>query len=425
MGHLVSLVYIALCILSPADLIPTLAPYRIQIWVGLVGLITALPNIPVERVRLFLPQTWLLIGLMCAMSFSRLINGWYGGAVTSWYEFGVVAAVYFMIVITCQSMPRLRRVTFVFVLVTIYLIAQGFAAVHWRYRASTLLLRAPSVLGGYTERVRAVGWLGDPNDLAQQLIVAMALVLIAWRKNRTISNFLLVVCPLAILVYGVYLTQSRGGLISLLALIFFVMKDRMNAFGAAVMSTVAFLVMLAVSFGGGRAISLGSGGARLVIWGDGLTMLKEHLLFGVGFSRFTHWSHYTAHNSFVLAIAELGLIGCFFWVGLLVFTLGELTRLIGLPVKDAEDLELHRWAKVMRIAIATFLVSGWFLSRSYIASLYILIGIAVVVCELYRKRNPGFEAGARAAVPQWLRWTAVIEIGGVVLVWVMLRARAF
>jgi O-antigen ligase len=332
-----------------------------------------------------------------------------------------------MIVMTAQSLPRLRALTVVLILATLYLIAQGFAAIHWGYRPDVLLYRSTGEFGQPTVRVRAVGWLADPNDLAQQLIVVMALVMIAWRNQKAIRNLLLVIFPLTLLVYGVYLTQSRGGLVALMALVFFATKDRMKAFGASVMSALALLAMLAVSFGGGRAISLGSGGggARLMIWGDGLTMFKDNPLFGIGFSRFTHWSHYTAHNSFVLALAEMGLVGCFFWIGLLVFSCGELTRLIGFPAKDEDDQELHRWAKGIRVAIGTFLVSGWFLSRSYTPMLYILIAMAVVVCEMYRRRHPEYTPAARVPVAQWLRWTGAIEIAAIVLVWIMLRARAF
>jgi O-antigen ligase len=327
-----------------------------------------------------------------------------------------------MIVCSGQSLPRLRKLTIVLVLATMYLIGQGFAAIYWNYRPDILLYRG---YGTIMPRVRAVGWLADPNDLAQQLVVVMALVIIAWRKHRLANNLVFVVLPLAILIYGVYLTQSRGGLLAIMALIFFTTRDRVNAFGATLMSTVAFIVMLGVSFGGGRAISLGGGGARLMIWGDGLTMFKDNPLFGIGYARFTHWSHYTAHNSFVQVLAEMGLVGSFFWVGLLVFSLGELTRLIGFPVKDADDHDLRAWAKGIRAAIGTFLVSGWFLSRAYTPMLYILIAMAVVVCEVYRKRHPELASLTRVPVDRWLRWTGVIEVGAIILVWVMLRARAF
>src|SRR4051812_44890718 len=123
MPYLLTLIYIVLAYLSPADLFPGLAPYRIQLWVSGLGLVSCLPRIPIDRVRIFVPQTFLLIGLMGMTSFSRLINKWYGGAFTAWYEFGITAVVYFLILITAQSLPRVRRLAYVVVFVTLFLIA--------------------------------------------------------------------------------------------------------------------------------------------------------------------------------------------------------------------------------------------------------------------------------------------------------------
>ena len=425
MGFLLTLLYIVLAYLSPADLFPALAPYRIMVVVSFFGSLTALPRIPIDRVRIAVPQTFLMVMLMGMMSFSRLVNGWYGGAVTSWYEFGPTAAVYFMVMIACHSMPRLRMLTTVWIVTSLYLIVQGIAAIYFGYRADLLVVTGHDQLGHLVERIRAVGWLGDPNDLAQQIVTIAPFVLLGWQKHHGIRNLILVICPLALICFGVYLTGSRGGLMGLIALVFFLLRDRVKPVFAGIMSGMALFAMTAVSFGGGRALSLGEGSAaaRLIVWGDGLTMFKQNPIFGIGYLRFTHFSRYTAHNSFVLALSELGLVGCFVWIGLLVFSIGQLGRVIHGPIKDEADVSMVRWAKAVRVGFSVFLVTGWFLSRTYIPTIYILVAMSVVIFELYRKKHPELVELERLPVGKWLFTTGCVAVGATMLVWIMLRLR--
>lgn len=425
MGFFLTIAYIVLSYLSPADLFPQLVPYRIMIWVGLLAFFTSLPNIPLSQIRVQVPQTILLLGLMGAMSMSRIANGWFGGAVKSWYQFGITATVFFLVILSSQSLPRVRRLAIVLVLCSVYLVVQGFAAVEFGYREDVLIYSHVDLTGGVSERVRGVGWLGDPNDLAQQLTVVMPFLGLAWRKRKTIQNLLLVIFPGLILLFGVYLTKSRGGLMGILALVFLAIRDRLKTVPAIIATACMLIILLGLSFGGGRALSMseGSAASRLILWGDGISMFKSHPLFGVGFESFLEYSNHTAHNSFVLAFAELGLVGYFFWLGLLVFSVGQLNQVIKAPVKDPDDVSLNRWAKAIRLSFATFLVTGWFLSRTYIPTLYILIGLAVSISELHRKKYPELQFAGADVIRRWVVLTCILEIVSIGTVYVMIRAR--
>src|ERR1700686_5663186 len=87
--------------------------------------------------------------------------------------------------------------------------------------------------------------------------------------------------------------------------------------------------MLALDFTGGRGISPADGADRLEAWANGLEMFKSAPLFGIGFNGFTDFLDITAHNSFVLCLAELGLLGSTLWMALLVTTTTDLNRIIG------------------------------------------------------------------------------------------------
>src|SRR5258705_278562 len=66
---------------------------------------------------------------------------------------------------------------------------------------------------------------------------------------------------------------------------------------------------------------------RIAAWSEGLQMFKRNPVIGVGYGMFTNSYPLTAHNSFVLSFAETGLIGAYFWVGLLYVSLLGFCRL--------------------------------------------------------------------------------------------------
>ena len=57
-----------------------------------------------------------------------------------------------------------------------------------------------------------------------------------------------------------------------------------------------------------------SNAGRLDAWSAGLGMFRQQPFFGVGYNMFTDHNEITAHNSFVLCFAELGLFGYFIWL---------------------------------------------------------------------------------------------------------------
>src|SRR5690606_25337016 len=139
---------------------------------------------------------------------------------------------------------------------------------------------------------------------------------------------------------------------------------------------VAAFTMAAIATGatGGRGYSAGeaSAGGRIEAWSEGLTMLGNHPVFGVGYGNFGEHHDYTAHNSFVLAFSELGLVGYVFWLALLVLAFRELA--IARAISEPESDEA-RWSRLLQFSLVGFLVCALFLSRSFVPTLYLLLGL--------------------------------------------------
>ena len=60
--------------------------------------------------------------------------------------------------------------------------------------------------------------------------------------------------------------------------------------------------------------------SRVAAWVTGLGIFKAHPVFGIGIDNFSDYNETgnTAHNSYVLCLAELGMFGYFFWMGMIV-----------------------------------------------------------------------------------------------------------
>jgi hypothetical protein len=195
----------------------------------------------------------------------------------------------------------------------------------------------------------------------------------------------------------------------------------------------------ALNYTGGRDISVESGG-RLDLWGDGMELLKSHPLFGVGFGGMADYTGgLTAHNSLVVCAAELGLFGLYFW-SLFLFPTGRDVLVIaspdkltgGEPIMPAEvgflqpmkkletidKAEVCRLGQLTLISLTGFLVAGWFLSRAFVMTLFLLGGIAEVVFEMALRQGMVSPRLPNALV---MRYSGVLAISLLVLMYVMLR----
>jgi O-antigen ligase len=328
-------------------------------------------------------------------------------------------------------------------------------------------------------RIRGAGFLSDPNDLAQILLIALPLAVLAWRRGRQVVNFFVVLVPVALLLWTTYLTHSRGGLIALAAIALMAARKKLGTTASTALAAVFVLGMIALDFTGGRGISAADGTDRLEAWASGLEMFKSAPIFGVGCNLFTEVHDITAHNSFVLCLAELGLLGSALWMALLVTTTMGLNRIIvqkkrqpsrffgllhlfemssitgtarlalnsapsggllalkyeyassALPAAvsaNAPEFETHmeavpspgvpqQWIVAMRLALVSFMTTAWFLSRSYTITMYLVLGLATATIAL--------QHGDRKSPPRghWILSTITAEVLLIILIYGLVRFR--
>ena len=242
--------------------------------------------------------------------------------------------------------------------------------------------------GEWFYRLRGLGEINDPNDFGQLIVCVIPLMFIFWRAKKMIRNIVCVILPVCVLLFGVFLTHSRGAFLALMAVAVVAARRRIGTLPALLVAVGLFVAAMALHFTGGREISAESGADRTELWGAGLQMLKSHPLFGVGFGNFAGLSPaITAHNSIVVCAAELGLFGLYFWSLFLFPTVRDALAaaspakvsegepivaeegLFPRPTRKIEALdktEINRLGRLMVLSLTGFLVAGMFLSRAYV-----------------------------------------------------------
>ena len=147
-------------------------------------------------------------------------------------------------------------------------------------------------------------------------------------------------------------------------------------------------------------------------------MFRSNPALGVGFQNFTEYNELTAHNSFVLCFAELGTVGYFFWLGLLIVAIKQLGQVRQCEDDDVGESLLHRQATVLTASFAGMLAAAFFLSRSYTPILYLMIGFAFALHQIARQE------GHSLALPSLYRVSRRIiglELASIAAIYVLVR----
>jgi putative inorganic carbon (hco3(-)) transporter len=446
------LLYIALNFVRPVELLaPDLGALRPMLWLWMLAFVTSCAEaLSTRRVAATGMHFVMLGGFMLAISLSLLLRGWVGGAIGSQLHFSTSSMLFVLAALNLTNQARLLMAVKVLGASVVAMAIIGIHSYHTGWNAELLVLAqnsynenlepgtslepgtppAQDTSGLYLWRLHALGFLQDPNDFAQAMVITLPLLLLGYRPGRTLRNLVWVALPAAVLLYAILLTHSRGALVGLGAMLFFGARKRLGTTRTLVVGAVMMAGVLATSFGGGRAFSTqeSSAGDRIDAWYAGFTMFKSSPLFGIGYESFGDHHHLTAHNSFVLCFAELGLFGYFFWLAMIV------TAFLGLNRARSSDAQAGRigsMPELLAMAMVGFLTCAWFLSRTYQPTLYLLLAMCAAAwyCAVNagaeaRKAEPALAgAGARALAAArspwnwpWFKYTLIWMFASMALV---------
>ncbi|MGH7437659.1 MAG: O-antigen ligase family protein, partial [Polyangiaceae bacterium] len=248
-------------------------------------------------------------------------------------------------------------------------------------------------------RVRWRGQLNDPNELSVFIGAVLPLLIALGLPFRNAASsprgppaqkamgFLSLVL-VGLGLCAVIMTQSRGGQLVIATVFARTFMSRFGKKGIALAVVVALPVLLL----GGRSDADADASAteRTELLYQGVTLFFQNPIRGVGTDQFSdrvdHPSHLTAHNSYLLAAAELGLPGFFVWTGIAWTSLK-----IALTATRADSLseELRVTGRALVASFSGIAVGIFFLSFTYKQLLFVWFGMAGAFYRVVREADPG------------------------------------
>jgi O-antigen ligase len=197
-----------------------------------------------------------------------------------------------------------------------------------------------------------------------------------------------VACAAAL--WCIVLTESRGGQLVVLTVFGFYFVKRYGTAGLLVGAILALPVLVFGGRGGEEAES--SSLERIDLLYDGMDMVRSHPLLGIGAGQFVEhtFNGLTAHNSYVLAAAELGLPGSLLWL-MLVYTSMKIPWVIATRPPPGLDPSFGPLAMALIVGFAGITVGIFFLSFCYKAFLFVYFGFAGAMYGAVKRECPAFD----------------------------------
>lgn len=356
--------------------------YLILIPALLIGLLSSFTD---NKKILNMPQYILLFLLLIVVFLSNVAHGNFEFGMDQLIIFFKKTCVFIMLILLIKTTGRLKNVLFFIIILSLIIAVQAIV----QFKSGGAGMAGQDFYhSGVGVRTTWVGLWDGANSTALLLNIAVPFTLeftfgpysVAWRM---INLFLT-----GILVGGVYTTNSRGGFVTLLAILAIYPLIRLRnkktaAIIGAALALVAFVYM-APSRAGQIDTREESAKIRTRLWGNAMDMFKENKFLGVGKGKFKEQNsrQLAAHSNFMQNLGETGGVGIFIWVALIYFSFKSLflTYRINAPPGEA-GLKVKSLARAVLVSMIGFNICTLFVTMETEA-LYLLLGLSAVVINI-------------------------------------------
>ena len=397
------------------EVVPALGSVRaVLISGGLAALFWLLaPGSFQDKIPMRTPQVKYVVWLFLLAVLLVPVSVWPGNSLA--YIVGAywkTVLFFLMVVFWARSVVDMRRIIWASCLGVSALVLSGVAS------------------GAAVERFHAGSISYDANDLAFVIVIALPLMVYLFSISR-LPLKVLVSGMIFISLYGVVLTQSRGGFLALVVVgLLILLRSRggmATKVGIIALALVVFGSLAGVHYWDRMFTILAddTGTGRTEVWKTGLGILVTHP-WGVGIDNFTiaegmvhggfgKWN--TAHNSFLQLAVELGIVGFFVFIVLITATIRDLWRIQATPEEKASPKTFRQQslsdalrvkgtlrpgllplANALETSLLGFVIGGFFLSQAYSPLLYCILALSLACKRMVRE-----PLNTAVRKPFWLR----------------------
>jgi len=350
------------------------------------------------------PQDSIVMWLYGAMILSHMANMYAGGALDTANFFANRIVLYLLLAGLIVTERKLKTVLYLIVVLTLFQAGQGIM----QHFTGVGIAGQSTIEEG---RIRGIGIFADPNNLAMTFMMSLPFVVLKTLASRSIFFKVTGVLIIGVLIWGLVLTDSRGGFLALGVVTMVMFSRRYGRKAGIIVGVLLFAFLFAAGPSRFQEFDTREDSAegRVEAWAAGMDMFQSHPLFGVGARAFDEHHFRAAHSSFVQCAAEVGLFGLFPWVLLIVLSL----RGTNYVSRHAKSPALRLEADAVFNGLIAFLVSAMFISRAYNDLFFLMMGISTAVGSVYIQSS---ETKIRILERKDLITTLIISIGMLLVV---------
>lgn len=280
---------------------------------------------------------------------------------------------FFLLVVHVQSIDRLKKILFAVCVAVLFLASMSLMHGNFRY-------------GRFFP-----GTMYDPNDLAYFLVSFLPIFFALIQKPVPITNKILSISGILLSIVVILLTGSRGGLIGLGVVLFFILFSKLviesNSVKILLCLVAGFTIFMyadKISFDRLQSIenlssdyNLTDDWGRIEIWKRGWRLAISNPITGVGVTCFAKaigeqraaeheipkWQ--APHSSYVQVLAETGFIGFWIFVSLMIASLKNF-YILSKPYGDEKLVKSYvNIPGISMTGLCGTMVCAFFLTQAY------------------------------------------------------------
>lgn len=288
--------------------------------------------------------------------------------------------LYRLTVASTADRGGLRRAAKLLVLVGIVLSVEGIQhywsadGLGWAGQTFGWVDEAAATLG-LDKRTRWVNIFDGPGVFCVVYTIALPFVLQYLASPWGWFTRIAALAPTGLLMLAIFYTGSRGGWVTTLVLVgaWMALRSGISAPRLAALGALGLVfVMAGPSYLTSTRDSSNSAQRRVEMWGEGIEMVQQNPLLGIGRGNFANYTgRLIAHNSAVEIMGESGIVGLFLWVGVLYCGFKCLRH----SIRETEDDHDRAYARSLVLCLTGYLVSAMFVTLEY-ETLYFLLALA-------------------------------------------------
>lgn len=389
----------AVLFIRPGEILPALEGWPIYNVVMLGCLLTSLPVVIRQLSPSHLkshPGILAVLAMLPAIMLSQIFRGDFYTARMGATDFLKVIIYFLLLTGLVNSPARLGR--FLFAIVLFIIAIAGIAALNFHGVIQVAGIEARDRAMGEDQdgnvlsvvQLYGPGIFNDPNDLS--LILSAALLILihfAFDTRSWVRRFVLL-AACVIPGYAFALTNSRGGFLAFASGMGVLCVSRFGWKRSMPLALVGLPLMLVLF--GGRMTNISfdeddTGHGRIMIWRDGFVVMKSSPIFGIGYDEFAEEMGHVAHNSFVHAFTELGLVGGTIFTAAFYIPISTIRRVRPHLDPNMPD-SLVRWRPILLAILTSYVIGLCSLTRCYTISTYMILGLCAAYCAILGANPP-------------------------------------